>query len=146
MNVFFSFLIIISFLTFSCTSNQELEKLKHENQQLKKKLATYNNALVLTPENIHEYINAMTFSQLEGNKNESIPFTTCLTLARLPQNMHIKWSSTPEGMFVKKDGVTRHVENSYPTSGKHHFTGMYTVVFPNGQEWHIPWERDFEVK
>lgn len=132
----------------ACSSNDnELKQLKRENAQLKAKLSEYDNAIVITPENIHHYVGALTYSSAEVKPNERISVATQLTLQKLPERFKVEWTADPEPMSVKASGETqRFFENVYPTAGMRRFSGSYTIIFPHGEKWSIPWEREFEVK
>ena len=62
-----SFVLFALFLiTCSCSSGEkesEIARLKKANAALKEKLATYNDAIVITHENINKYVGALAFSQ-----------------------------------------------------------------------------------
>lgn len=130
-----------------CSSNdKELTRLKHENARLKAKLSEYDNAIVITHGNIHTYVTAITYSSGEVKRNEPISAASALMLDRLPEGFSVEWECDPEPMSVKKSGEIQHFfDNVYSTAGMRRFSGSYTIVFPNGEKWSIPWEREFEV-
>lgn len=137
----------------SCGSNHEIEKLNTEvinliieNVDLQNKLDEYENAIVIKYEDIHKYINTVSFGGYEFDKNEKASFTTQLVLNKLPSNIKFQWKSEPESMLVENDGLTHYLTNTYTSSGDKLFEGEYELIFPNGQTKTMKWERDFKVK
>ncbi len=143
----FSYLALI--LIFSACSNhsehQELLKLRKENTALKKKLDSYDHSVVITPDNIHKYVGALAVGPESVKKNEPVDIHCYLYLHNLPSKVDFK--TDQENQFVKTNGKVEHfIQNTFPGSGERIFTGKYTVTFPNGEEWSIPWEKRVIVK
>jgi hypothetical protein len=149
MNAPLKFLFVLGFIGTACSNNageEELLKLRKENAELKKKISVFDEAIVLTPENIGKYVSAISFSQSKGKRNEEIQHYTSLALIKVPEHIKVEWESTPEPMSLKEDGIARYSNNIYQSPGKRKFNGSYTLIFPNGREWNIPWEREYVVE
>jgi len=148
-----TFIISFALSLGACVSNtsnnsgdKEIAQLRIENIKLKKKLASYEDAIILTPENIGKYVVAISFSQSKGKRNEEIQHYTSLALKKVPKHIKVEWESTPEPMSLKEDGIARYSNNIYESPGKRKFKGSYTLIFPSGKEWNIPWEREYIVE
>jgi len=144
-----SFVLFALFLiTCSCSSGEkesEIARLKKANAALKEKLASYNDAIVITHENINKYVGALAVGPEQINMNEVSEIGTYLYLHDLP--VTIEWLDDQENQAVKAPNqITRYIQNSFPSAGKRTFTGKYVVKFPNGKEWSIPWEKEVIVK
>jgi hypothetical protein len=141
--------IFISLLTLmACTNHyidKELVALRKENAFLRKKIRNYDNSIVITRDNIGKYIGALAYGPAEAKKNETISIECCLYLHDFPVKVVCRMDQ--ENQSVKDiNPVTRRIENSFPGSGERVFSGLYTVTFPNREEWEIPWEKRVVIK
>ncbi len=123
------------FLTLcSCNSNsnsqeQEIARLKKANAELKEKLDSYQNAIVITRDNINKYVGAIAFGPEKVETNEKSEIFTSLYLHDLP--VEVEWSTDQENQAEKESGqIVRYIQNSFPGAGKRTFSGKYTVKFP----------------
>ncbi|WP_341902967.1 hypothetical protein [Fluviicola taffensis] len=136
------------FLVSSCADasvNKELKDLRSENAALKKRLNSYDNALIITKDNMHKYVGSLCYGPLEAKKNEVVEVRCGLYLHHLPFQVECKMDQ--ENQSVKNsDQISRSIQNSYPGSGERLISGMYTVTFPNGEKWSMPWEKQIKVE
>ena len=145
-------LTIGSFLLFltlcSCNSGsqeKEIAKLKKANAELKEKLDSYQNAIVITRDNINKYVGAIAFGPEKVAINEKSEIFTSLYLHDLP--VEVEWTTDQENQSEESKGqIVHYIQNSFSGAGKRTYTGNYMVKFPNGEEWSIPWQKELIVK
>lgn len=144
-----TFYSLVLILVLSACSNhsehQELLKLRKENIALKKKLDSYDQAVIITRDNIEKYVGSLAGGPNEVKKNEEILVNSYLYLHTLP--LKVDCTMDQENQSVEALGqIGRSIRNTFPGSGERIFTGKYTVTFPNGEEWSVPWEKRVMVK
>lgn len=148
MKSFIFFALAMLLVCSSCNSNakdKKIAKLEKANAALKEKLASYNDAIVITHENIGKYVGAIAVGPEQVEKNEVSEIGTYLYLQDLP--VDIQWEDDQENQSVKEPNqIIRYIRNSFPGAGTRTFTGKYTVTFPNGEQWSIPWQKELIVK
>lgn len=138
----FIFLVLLS----ACSGNdEELRNLRKENAALKSQLNSYDDAFIITRDNIHKYVGSLCYCPLSVKKNEVVEASSHLYLHHLPFKVECKMDQ--ENQSVKNsDQISRTIQNSFPGSGERIFSGIYTVTFPNGEKWSLPWEGHTVVK
>ena len=114
----------------SCGSKTEIEQLtaelevvKKQNLLLEKRLNEYENALVITADDLNDYLISLTFGLSNGNHTKESPFSTYIALSQLPSNLKVDWECSPEPMKVEHDGLVYHVANFYETGRATEFKG-----------------------
>lgn len=138
-------LLALLFSACKATSDNEIAELKKENAALRKQLNQYDQAIVITKENINKYVGALTYGHVNVKTNEETEVGTCLYLHHLP--VEVKWTEDQENQSVSESGpISRYIKNTFAGPGKRKLSGNYKVVFRNGEEWMIPWEHEVDVK
>ena len=146
MKIFISCFVLL-FTISACDSSlqKEVDELKKENIALKKRLNSYDNSIVITEKNIHKYVSAMAYGSFKVKSNEKVSTSTVLYLRDLP--VQVKWKEDQENQSVRQSGkIYRNIENVFPGAGIRTLSGKYTVIFPDGNEWSIPWQHQVEVE
>ena len=142
---------LCSILTMvSCVSNaenKEIAELKKANHELKEKLRSYENAIVITSDNFHNYVGGIVFGPETVKKNEKFSVSSAVYLHLRDWKGEVRWEPDQENQSeTRSDKVLHHIDNLFPGAGERTISGKYTFVFPDGQKKEVPWEKNVLVK
>ena len=131
-------MLIFTLLIFASCSNNELDKLRKENQNLRTqiekqrvKLKSIKNAFIIPYDSIGQYMMPVTYGEPELKVHEKSEFSTMLTWSKFPKGINYEWQITKgAGDLKNKDSkeLLKHVKYSYSESGEKEMMWMKPAV------------------